>query len=474
MKLRLSVVAATATVAATLLSLPAGSLAQKSPDMKLIQNDYGVPGSAERFELEQAIVREKLNTALLPAMRAHGIDMWVVLDRENHPDPISESLGGGHSGVRTAFIFFDNGSDKPEKIYLSSHELGANSVVSQVYDVKKYYGYSKEGLMPLLREAILSRKPKHIGVDQSITLPDADGLTVSLRQFLEQAIGPEYAKRIVPSELVVRDFRLHRTPLELASYTRLVAWTARWQTEALSAANVHVGVTTAEDIAWWLQDRALQVHLTGGGSPRIVREGVLLPLADPRLTVKPGDIISIDGGMHYLFYNTDIKRTVYILKPGETEPPASIQKAWNDTLKIAELYRSKMIPGSIGHVVWEDIAKDYQSHGYAIAYPDSGGRAATDTQLEVGIYGHSTGNSAHDIGTRIATDWPMAYGDRVDYPLQLGEWYSEEFHVSTPIPEWGGKTWYARFEENMRVGPNGGEYLIPRQEKLLVIPSVTN
>jgi hypothetical protein len=25
----------------------------------------------------------------------------------------------------------------------------------------------------------------------------------------------------------------------------------------------------------------------------------------------------------------------------------------------------------------------------------------------------------------------------------------------------------------MRVGPNGGEYIIPRQEKLLVIPAVT-
>jgi len=438
----------------------------------IIQNDYGVPGSAERFDLEAAIVREKLDTALLPAMRAHGIDMWLVLDRENHPDPISESLGGG-SGVRTAFMFFDNGSDEPEKIYLSSHELGANTVVMQVYDVKKFYGYSKEGLAPLLHEAIAKRKPKKIGVDESITLPDADGLTVSLRDFLCQAAGPEYAKRIVSAELVLRDFRLHRTPLELASYKRLLEWSSRWMTEALSAGNVHVGTTTAMDIGWWLQDKALQEHMTGGGTPRIVRQGDLLPLDDPSITVQPGDIISIDGGLKYLFYESDIKRAVYVLKPGESEPPASIQKAWNDTLKIAELYRSKMVPGAIGHVVWEDLAKVYSKQGYSVAYPDTGARAASSTTPEVGIYGHSTGNSGHDIGARIATDWPMAYGDRVDYPLQLGEWYSQEFHVSTPIPEWGGKVWYARFEENMRVGPNGGEYIIPRQEKLLVIPAVT-
>jgi Xaa-Pro aminopeptidase len=468
--IRYTRMAATILAAASLLGCSSSSPKQESPN--IIKNEYGVPGSAERFDLEAAIVRQKLDTALLPAMRAHGIDMWIVLDRENHPDPISESLGGG-SGVRTAFIFFDNGSDKPEKIYLSSHELGANTVVMQVYDVKKFYGYSKEGLMPLLREAIAQRKPKKIGVDESITLPDADGLTVTLRDFLNQAAGPEYAKRIVSAELVVRDFRLHRTPLELASYKRLLEWTSRWMTEALSADNVHVGKTTAMDIGWWLNDKALQEHLTGGGNPRIVRQGDLLPLDDPSITVQPGDIISIDGGMKYLFYESDIKRTVYILKPGETEPPASFQKAWNDTLKIAELYRSKMVPGAIGHVVWEDLAKVYTKEGYGVAYPDTGSRAATGTTPEVGIYGHSTGNSGHDIGARIAIDWPMAYGDRVDYPLQLGEWYSEEFHVSTPIPEWGGKVWYARFEENMRVGPNGGEYIIPRQEKLMFIPAVS-
>ena len=168
------------------------TLAQQSSDLKIIANDYGAPGSEERFKIEEAIVREKLQEALLPAMRAHGIDMWIVLDRENHPDPISESLGGQHGGgVRNAFIFFDNGSNKPEKIYMSSHELGANSVVSQVYDTQKYYGYSKDGLKPLLRALIQARKPKTIGVDESMTLPDADGLTVTLRQFLADAAGPE-------------------------------------------------------------------------------------------------------------------------------------------------------------------------------------------------------------------------------------------------------------------------------------------
>ena len=198
-------------------------------------NEYGVPGSAEQFRLKAAMVKEKLDTAVLPAMRNHGIDMWILLDRENHLDPLHDELGGGYAGVRGAFIFFDSGSEKPEKIYMSSHEQGADSVITVDYDIKKYYGYSKEGLTPLLQQIVFARKPKKIGIDTSPTLPDADGLTVGLKDYLVQALGPVYSKRLTSAELVVRDFREYRTPLEFAAYKELLEWTSRWETEALSA-----------------------------------------------------------------------------------------------------------------------------------------------------------------------------------------------------------------------------------------------
>ena len=82
------------------LALFGQAQAQKSPDLKITKNNYGVPGSEERFELEAAIVREKLDTALLPAMRAYGIDMWIVLDRENRSTHLIVGFdGGGSVGV---------------------------------------------------------------------------------------------------------------------------------------------------------------------------------------------------------------------------------------------------------------------------------------------------------------------------------------------------------------------------------------
>jgi Xaa-Pro dipeptidase len=426
-----------------------------------------VPNSRERFATKNAIVREKLDTALLPAMRSHGIDMWIVIDRENNMEPLHSELGGGFAGVRGAFIFYDGGGAKPEKIYYSSHEQPATSVITQVYDEKKYYGYSKEGLTPLLREAVRKRNPKKIGVNTSPTLPEADGLTVGLRNFLVETIGPEFGRRIISAELLVRDYRTNRTPLETQLYTTLLNWSARWMCEALDSANITPEKTTAEDIAWWLEDRALAVGLTGSGTPRVVRRGELLPL-NAAIPIQAGDIISIDGGLDYLGFETDIKRAVYVAAQSETEPPASIQKAWQDTLKVGDLYARAMTPGKVGHVIWDELRRETERLGYATAYPDAGGRAPVDDKPEVGVYGHSVGNVAHDIGARIAQDLPFAYGDRVRFPLARGEWVSVEFHVSTPIPEWGGKTWYARFEETGRVSAKGVEWLIPYQDRLLV------
>lgn len=431
--------------------------------------NYGIPNAKERFEIQKSIISDKLGKSLLPAMRNQGIDMWIVLDRENNPDPLHVELGGGFSGVRAAFIFFDNGSDMPEKIYYGSHEQPANSVVSQIYDEKIYYGYSKEGLTPHLRKVIVDKDPKRIAVNTSHTLPEADGLTVGLRNFLVDTIGPKYADRIVSAELVVRDFRLNRTELETRLYTELLEWSARWMEEALSTANIVTGETTAEDIAYWLQDRALELGVTGGGTVRVIREGVLLPIHDPLITVEPGDIIGIDGGLDYLGYAIDIKRTAYILRPGETVMSENLLAAWRAAHDMGDIYASKMVPGSIGHENWSAINAEAEKLGYRAVGPDSGGDAVTANQPEVGIYGHSVGNVAHDIGARVAADLPFAYGDRVRFPLVANEWASIELHVSTPIPEWGGKTWYARFEETAQITEDGIKWLIPTQEDVFLI-----
>jgi hypothetical protein len=180
----------------------------------LTVKSLGIPGERERFEMRKSIVRDKLDRLLLPAMRAHDIDMWLIMGREFNPDPLLPDIGEHLPGVRNIYAFFDHGGDRAEKIFVGSHPF-RESIIPDVYDKVTYYGYSQEGLRPHLKELIDNRDPQRIGVNMSPTLPMADGLTVMMKQYLENAIGEKYAQRLVSAELVARDFRANRIPEEL-------------------------------------------------------------------------------------------------------------------------------------------------------------------------------------------------------------------------------------------------------------------
>ena len=174
----------------------------------LTPESLGIPGERERYAIRTRIVKQRVNTLLLPAMRQHGIDMWIILSREFNADPLLQDFGGGWAGVRSAYVFFDNGEETPDKLVLTSHEL-REELFSELYE-QNLYGYSPEGLAPHLRRVVHKREPKRIGINTSVTLPMADGLTASLKQYLEDAIGPEYSGRLVQRGASARGTSAHR------------------------------------------------------------------------------------------------------------------------------------------------------------------------------------------------------------------------------------------------------------------------
>ena len=175
--------------------------------------EFDIPDFRERFVLRRDIVREKLETSLLPAMRHHGIDMWIVFDRENNPDPLHDELGGGFSGSGAVFMFHDDGGRAAEKIYFGSSEQPLDSDVERFYDQTSYYGGDTEELNRRLREAVNQRNPNKTAVNVSESQACSDGLTVSSRDCLVKALGPELSARMVSAVNLVHEFRSRRTSL---------------------------------------------------------------------------------------------------------------------------------------------------------------------------------------------------------------------------------------------------------------------
>ena len=442
-----------------------------STPTRISREGLGVPSERERYVLKRDITIDKVNTLLLPTMRAHGIDMWIVLDREYNPDPFAGEIGG-HGGVRNAHIFYDNG-ERLEKVFVFSHGH-REDLVPMLYDELIHYAYRPEGLRPYLREAVEKRDPRRIGLNMSRTLPMADGLSVEMKRYLDDAIGPELAAREVSAELVARDFRATRLPDETALYQKLVAWTAAWEEEGLSRVAITPGATTSDDLHWWWRERAHELGLEIASflpGLRVIRDGRHLPVNDPDEPILPGDTLSIDAGLSFVGYHTDLKRMAYVLRPSETDAPPSLKRAYQNAKQVTDVLCENMRPGRLGYEVWEMTTNWAAEEGYTIGYAMGSGLAATGTSPEVGIYCHSVGTCVHDIGARTSENNPHAFGDRVAYPLAADNWYSVELHVSTPIPEWDDKIVKCTIEETALLTEDGPQFLVPRQEDWLVIPS---
>jgi Xaa-Pro aminopeptidase len=360
--------------------------------------------------------------------------------------------------------------DRLEKIYIFSHPA-REDLVGQMYDELINYGYRPEGLRPHLAKAVSERNPKRIGLNMSATLPMADGLSVELKRYLDAAIGPDLAAREVSAELLARDFRATRLPEETEVYRRLVGWTVAWEEEGLSRAAITPGVTTADDVHWWWRERAKDIGLDIASflpGLRVISGGRHLAANDPDEPIRPGDVLSIDAGLSMIGYHTDMKRMAYVLRPGETDAPQSLKRAYRDALRVTDVLCANMRPGRLGYQVWEQTTSWAAAQGYEIGFAM---QPTPDRKAEVGVYCHSVGTSVHDIGARTSQNNPHAFGDRVGYPLARDNWYSVELHVSTPVPEWDQQPVKCTIEESALLTDDGPQFFVPRQKDLILIPS---
>ena len=72
------------------------------------------PASAQearrRWEQMCQIRKDKFDYILPQAMRENGIDMWLVMMKEGHYDPLYDDLGRGYPGRVGFYIFTDRGT----------------------------------------------------------------------------------------------------------------------------------------------------------------------------------------------------------------------------------------------------------------------------------------------------------------------------------------------------------------------------
>jgi Xaa-Pro aminopeptidase len=414
----------------------------------------GAQEARRRWEMQRQIRLDKFEQVLPQAMRAQGIDMWIVAVKENHYDPLWQDLGRGYVSGVGYYVFTDRGGDRIERAALGPS--GYLVEESGAYDI-----FAPAATLPAF---VKERNPKRIGVNMSDEIGPADGLSHTMYQQLVKMLGDPYASRLVSAERLVSEFRSRRVASEIVAFGEAAGIAIQLAERALSNEVITTGKTTLEDVAWWLQDRLLE---RGLGSefdmPSIYVTGPegIVATSSARI-IQPGDVMMIDWGVQLMNFGTDVKRVAYVLKPGELVPPRSIQAAFDKAIAVRDVLKRAIKPGVRADATMKLMDDALRAAGYGVIEFN---RPGSDDRTDV-VYGfHPVGNTGHDIGPSLTTWQPL----QRTFELYRQHIFSFEYFAYTPIAEWGGKKLRIPIEDDAILMEHGIQFLHPANHRLLVV-----
>lgn len=423
---------------------------------RVIAKVGGVLPERARADAVNRMLKERLETLLPVVMREAGLDMWVVINREYAEDPVYLTLVPEpiFSARRTTMlVFHDRG---PEK--------GVERLTVNRYPFPGYYDAAWEGgdleqqwvrLATLIRE----RDPKRIGINVSDTWAFADGLSHALHERLRASLDPSLRGRLVSAENLVVRWIETRTPLEMQVYPGIVALARAVISEAFSDKVITPGVTTADDVAWYIRQRYTDLGLPIWFMPdvNIQRPGMKCESAMPFCAgdgvIQRGDVLHTDVGISYLRMNTDTQEMGYVLKTGETDVPAGLKRALAVGNRWQDLLTREFVTGRTGN---EILA--------ATRSASSREQIASSTYTHpLGFFGHSAGPT---IGMWDNQGPTPKYGD---WALRPNTAYAIEGNVKVPVPEWNDQLVQIKLEQSAFFDGKSVQYLAGRQTRWHVI-----
>ena len=422
------------------------------------QAQPGVVAFADRPEVENRLLEERLEQLLPRLMREQGIDLWLVIAREYNDDPVFLSLvpKPRFTARRTTMLLFhDRGPQAGvERLTISRYPLGT------LYQAA-WEGGDLEAQWRRLAEVIAERDPEKIAVNVSATWPVADGLSHGLHRQLQEALGDGLSQRLVSAESLVVRWLETRTVAEVEVWQRAVAIARDTIAEAFSQRVITPGVTTLGEVAWFIRQRFETAGLAPWFHPDVNRQWQeadygdtpFLGIGDPDMVIRRGDLLHTDVGLCYLGLCTDTQEMASLLKLDVTDAPPGLAAAM-----------------AVGNR-WQDVLTgEFQTGRSGNEILAAAQRRLAAMDINHAIYSHPLGVYGHGPGPTIGMwDNQGPTPGRGDWPLYPMTGYAIEGSVTVAIPEWGGKPAQMKLEQSAVFDGEQVHYLAGRQTRLHLI-----
>ena len=403
----------------------------------------------DRVDPANRMLRDRLDHLLPVLMRETGIDLWVVINREYAEDPVYLTLVPEpvFSARRTTMlVIHDRGEKGIERLTVSRYPLG------EMYD-PAWEGGSEEDQWKQLVKVISDRNPRTIGINTSEHWAFGDGITASLRDRLIAELPTELRDRIVGAESLAIRWLETRSAMELEVYPHVVAIARSVIAESFSNRVITPGVTTTDDVAWFIRQRFADLDVAAWFMPyvNIQRRGAVHEVEDPFFgkegVIHRGDVLHTDVGICYLRLCTDTQEMGYVLGEGETEPPKGLRDALAAGNRWQDILTSNFRSGSTGNEILARTIAQSESENI---------RSSTYTH-PLGFFGHAPGPTVGMWDQQGPT--PV----RGDWALRPNTGFAIEGNVKVRVPEWNDQWVQVKLEQSAWFNGEKVYYLAGRQ-----------
>jgi len=406
----------------------------------------------ERALLKDEILEDRFQNLLPGLMEDANIDMWLLISREYNEDPVLKTMLPAtwlNARRRTIIVFYRNKKENIiERLAVARYNIGKS--IQSSWDKEKEPNQWKA-----LVDIIASRNPDKIGINFSKHFALADGLVKTDFDELVANLPDTYQDRLVSAEKLAIGWIETRSEMEMKLYKKLVKTTHEIIGEAFSEKVIQPGITTTEDVVWFMRQKVTDLGLETWFHPTIdiqrnkeVLKSHITSFSKGKeeKIIQKGDLLHCDFGITYIGLNTDCQQHAYVLNEGEDEVPVFLKEAFKKGNRVQDILTSNMSLGVTGNKILKASLIQGRKEG-----------------LRPSIYTHPLGKYGHSAGTTIGM-WDSQNGVPFngDYALHKNTVYAIELNTTVAIKEWN-KDIRIMLEEAGFFGDGVFEYVNERQ-----------
>ena len=330
----------------------------------------------EQYQIKDAILKERLERVLQPLMEECGIDVWLIPSKEYNEDPIFEVLtpSGFPTARRISILVLHNDHQRVNCFNVGMADGELNKFYAQAWN------RDKEDQFVALTNLLQKCDPQTIGLNYSADYAYCDGLSVGLFNMLKEKLPNTLTAKFVSADLLGVRFLETRSETELKYYSEVMAVAKNIIDQAYSLDVIKPGVTTCDDVEWFMKEKVNELGMTFWFPPTIdVQRKSGMYSFDTK--IEKGDLVHCDFGITYLGLCTDTQRLAYVLKDDETKVPQSLIDGMLENDRFQDIVASNYKEGRSGNDVFTA----------SLAQAEKEGIKAMLYTHPLGIHGHAAG-----------------------------------------------------------------------------------